>query len=72
MKVYTYSEARRNLATLLDEAGRKGEVRIRRRDGKSFIVRPEQSARSPFDVEGADLGLQREQILKAIHDSRRR
>jgi hypothetical protein len=72
MKIYTYSEARQNLATLLEEAGRKGEVRIRRRDGKSFVVRPEQPSRSPFDVEGVDLGLKREQILRAIHASRKK
>ena len=72
MKIYTYSEARRNLATLLEEAGRKGEVRIRRRDGKSFVVRLEQPSRSPFDVECVDLGLKREQIVSAIHDSRKK
>jgi len=33
MKVYTYSEAGQRLASLLDEARRAGEVRIRRRDG---------------------------------------
>ena len=33
MKIYTYSEARQNLASVLDEARRKGGVRIRRRDG---------------------------------------
>ncbi|HXH90974.1 MAG TPA: type II toxin-antitoxin system prevent-host-death family antitoxin [Thermoanaerobaculia bacterium] len=31
---------------------------------------PEQGSRSPFDVEGADLGLKREQIVSAIRDSR--
>ncbi|HEX3069998.1 MAG TPA: type II toxin-antitoxin system prevent-host-death family antitoxin [Thermoanaerobaculia bacterium] len=72
MKIYTYSEARRNLAKLLEEAARTGEVRIQRRDGKSFVVRPEQPSRSPFDVEGVDLGLKREQILRAIHESRKK
>ena len=28
MKVYTYSEARQQLATVLEEAGREGGVRI--------------------------------------------
>ena len=46
MKIYTYSEARQNLATLLEEAERKGAVRIRRRNGTSFVVRPEQPSRS--------------------------
>lgn len=72
MKIYTYSEARQNLATLLEEARRKGGVRIRRRDGESFVVRPEQPTRSPFDVQGVDIGLKREQIVRAIHDSRKK
>ena len=33
MKVYTYSEARRWLARVLDEAREGGEIRIKRRDG---------------------------------------
>jgi hypothetical protein len=72
MKTYTYSEARQNLAILLEEARRKGEVRIQRRDGESFVVRPERPVRSPFDVKGADLGLKREQIVRAIHESRKK
>jgi hypothetical protein len=48
VKIYTYSEARQNLATLLDEARRKGGVRIRRRDGASFILRPEMTASAPL------------------------
>lgn len=68
----TYSEARQNLATLLEEARRKGGVRIRRRDGESFVLRPERPVRSPFDVQGAGLGLGREQILRAIHESRKK
>jgi hypothetical protein len=35
MRVYTYSEARQNLADLLDQAAEEGEVRIRRCDGES-------------------------------------
>ncbi len=40
MKVYTYSEARQRLASLLDEALREGEVRIKRRDGDEFVLTP--------------------------------
>jgi Antitoxin Phd_YefM, type II toxin-antitoxin system len=72
MKIYTYSEARQNLATLLEEARRKGGVRIRRRDGESFVLRPERPIGSPFDVKGPDLGLRREQIIRAIHESRKK
>jgi PHD/YefM family antitoxin component YafN of YafNO toxin-antitoxin module len=72
MKEYTYSEARQNLATLLDEASRKGGVRIRRRDGTSFVLRPERLSRSPFDIEAAGSGLRRDQIVRAIRESRRK
>ncbi len=40
MKVYTYSEARQRLARVLDEARSGGEIRIKRRDGSEFAVRP--------------------------------
>jgi hypothetical protein len=72
MKVYTYSEARQNLATLLEEARRKGGVRIRRRDGASFVLRPEAAAAAPLDVGGANLRLKRDQIVTAVRDSRRK
>jgi len=48
MTVYTYAEARRNLASVLDEAEREGEVRITRRDGTTFSLRPTPNG-SPFD-----------------------
>lgn len=72
MKIYTYSEARQNLASLLEEARRKGGVRIRRRDGASFVLRPERTVSAPLDVGGAKLSLQRNQILAAIRDSRKK
>jgi len=57
---------------MYEEARRKGGVRIRRRDGESFVLRPERPVRSSFDVEGVDLGLGREQIVRAIHESRKK
>jgi len=48
MTVYTYDEARRNLASVLGEAEREGEVRITRRDGSTFSLRPTPNG-SPFD-----------------------
>jgi PHD/YefM family antitoxin component YafN of YafNO toxin-antitoxin module len=71
MKTYTYSEARQNLAALLDEAAREGEVRIRRRDGNSYVLRPVRAKGSPLDVEGIDLDLSTEEIVKAVKESRR-
>ena len=50
MQVYTYSEARQNLATVLDKAETTGRVTIRRRDGRSFSLVPEETVSSPLDI----------------------
>lgn len=71
MKVYTYSEARQNLASLLEEAKNEGAVRIRRRDGQSFVLTPESSAASPLDVDGVDLRMTRSEIVGFVRESRR-
>ncbi len=47
MNVYTYSEARQNLASLLDQAVREGEVRIRRKDGQIFVIKVQPKTESP-------------------------
>jgi PHD/YefM family antitoxin component YafN of YafNO toxin-antitoxin module len=71
MIVYTYSEARQKLASLLDKAAQEGEVRIKRKDGRIFVIRPEPRADSPLDVEGIDLGLSAPEILAFIREGRR-
>lgn len=69
--VYTYSEARQNFASLLEQAFREGEVRIKRKDGQVFIIIPEETQGSPLDVEGINLGLTAEEILEFIHEGRK-
>jgi hypothetical protein len=71
MNVYTYSEARQNLASLLDQAAREGEVRIRRKDGQVFVVRLQPTNKSPFEVDGLDLGLSTQEILGFIDEGRK-
>jgi hypothetical protein len=71
MRVYSLSEARRRLATLLEEARRDGAAIIRRRDGTSFRVTPEPISRSPLDVEGVPTDLTLNEILGFIHEGRR-
>lgn len=71
MKVYTYSEARQNLASLLDEAGRRGVVRIRRRDGRSFVLRPDRSEASPLDVKCVKTDLSADEIVGFVHEARK-
>ena len=72
MKVYTYSEARQRLATLLDEARDEGAVRIRRRDGQEFVLQAVRESGSPLDVQGLDLGWTREEIVAAVREGRER
>lgn len=71
MVVYTYSEARQKLARLLDQVLEEGEVRIKRKDGQIFVIKPESREGSPLDVPGIDLGLQAEEILQFIQEGRR-
>jgi len=72
MNIYTFSEARQKLATVLDEAQRKGAVRIKRRDGSEFEIAPVRSQASPLDVPGVDLGLSTEEIVSAVREVRAR
>ena len=72
MRAYTHSEARQNLASLLEVAQRDGAVRIRRKDGRSFVLQPETSAVSPLDVEGFNLGVNSCEIVEIIREGRER
>jgi len=71
MKVYSYSQARQQLAAVLNRARREGEVEIRRRDGQVFSVRPMASAGSPLDVPAVKTDLSREEIVGLVRESRR-
>jgi hypothetical protein len=71
MKVYTYSEARQRLASILDEAKRKGEVRIKRRDGSEFVLKPIESSGSPLDVPAVETNVSKDEIVAAVRESRR-
>jgi antitoxin Phd len=71
MKEYTLSEARQKLASLLEQAEKEGEVRIKRKDGKVFVLKPQPRSDSPLDVEGIDLDITTAEILKFIEEGRR-
>ncbi len=72
MKVYTYSEARQRLAKILEEARSEGAVGIRRRDGSTFLIKPETTLTSPLDVEGVDTDVSKEEIIAFIREGRER
>ncbi len=69
MKVYTYSQARQNLAEILNRS-KDEEVVIRRRGGDSFSVVPRAREGSPFDVPGIRTRATTADILSAVKDSR--
>ena len=71
MKVYTYSEARRRLADVLNIA-RSEEVIIKRRGGETFSVIYRKSNKSPFDVPGIQTKATTNDILAAVRESRER
>lgn len=71
MIVYTYSEARQKLARLLEQVLEEGEVRIKRKDGQIFVVKPEPKQGSPLDVPGINLDINAEEIVQFINEGRR-
>jgi len=71
MIVYTYSEARQKLAQVLDQVLQQGEVRIKRRDGQVFVIKPETRTGSPLDVPGINTNLNAGEIVEFIQEGRR-
>ena len=67
----TYLETQESLSVLLERASEQGEVRIKRADGEVFVLKPEKK-RSPFDIEGIDLGVSTEEIVAFVREGRER
>jgi prevent-host-death family protein len=75
MKVFTFSEARRQLSAVLDCAQAEGSVRVTRRDGRVFVIQPLEStlviASSPLDVDCVDLAVGGDELIEFIREGRR-
>ena len=71
MNIYTYSEARQKLAQLLDQVLEEGEVRIKRKDGQVFVIKPEPRQGSPLDGPGIDLDISAAEIIQFVQEGRR-
>ena len=71
MNTYTYTEARQKLASLLELAAKYGVVRIKRRDGQVFVIKPQKRKGSPLAVDGIKVNLSRREILQSIEEGRR-
>ncbi len=72
MQVFTYSEARQKLAKVLEEAEATGKVLIRRRDGRTFALVPEQLPSSPLDVPSIQAEISTQEIVAILRESRKR
>lgn len=71
MKMYTYTQAREQLAAVL-EAAKGEEVVIRRRNGDQFNITLRRPQASPFDVPPVQTRATTQDILDAIRESRER
>jgi antitoxin Phd len=69
---YTYSKARQNFSAVLDQARKKGEIFIKRKDGSLFILKPFAKAGSPLDVSGIDINISKNEILGYLREIRER
>jgi len=70
--VFTYSEARQKLATVLGQSKTEGEVRIKRKDGQEFVIKPAEKPESPLDIEGIDLEMSAREIVGFVREMRER
>jgi len=72
MQIYTYSEARQKLASVLDTAEATGSVIIRRRDGRSFTVVPQKTPVSPLDVPSVRARISTGELVALVRKERGR
>lgn len=72
MQVYTYSEARQRLSSVLDKAEASGKVLIRRKDGRTFALAPERVQTSPLDVPSIKARVSTEELVSIVRKERGR
>jgi prevent-host-death family protein len=72
MQVYTYSEARQKLASVLDKAESTGSVIIQRRDGRSFTLVPQKPPVSPLNVPSVGARISTDELVDLVREERGR
>ena len=72
MQIYTYSEARQKLSGVLDKAESTGKVIIRRKDGRTFALTPEQVPDSPLDVPSIKTTVSTKELVRIVRRERGR
>lgn len=72
MRVYNFSEARQNFASILDFAKNEVSVCINRRDGDVFLIKPAKPKNSPLDVKGINIKISADEIVDIVNEDRKR
>ena len=72
MEIYSYSEARQKLSSVLDQAESTGKVFIRRRDGRTYALVPERVSTSPLDVPSVNANISAQEIVAVVRRERGR
>ncbi len=72
MQVYTYSETRQKLASVLQQAEDSGKVLIRKKDGRTFALTPEKINKSPLDVPSVKAKISTREVVDIIREARER
>jgi hypothetical protein len=72
MQIYTYSEARQKFSSVLEKAASLGKVIIRRKDGKTFALIPEQISSSPLDVPSIQATISTKELVSLVRKERSR
>jgi len=71
MLVFTYSEARKKLAEVLDLA-KENEVLIKRRNGEIFCLSEVRRGSSPLDIPGLSVDVTTNDLVAAVREGRER
>jgi hypothetical protein len=61
----------KSLAELLSQAEKKGEVKVKNKNGQIFVIRPIRKSPSPLKVKGVKLNISSAEILEFIKEGRR-
>lgn len=72
MNTYTVSEVRKKLSKLLDKAKKEGRVLIKGEDGSTYELKSIEVKKSPLDVKGVNINLDKDEIIDILREVRSR
>jgi hypothetical protein len=69
-KSYMSTQARRNWASVIEQAYMDGEVVITVRNKINLVIKIAQSDRSPLDIPGVNTDITRQEMVDSVRESR--